>query len=213
MELIVVYVLCVIATFPLSEFPLHILEVVDEEDAVTLNPERLSEQRNLEPELDNHKTAEKPSDLGPQPQASNGSDDLPNSVAIAQRNKSFSIMLAITSIILLYMLWRVISFAWMMQLSKQELPVLHYFFWTLTAGSGIRLTYGLSASLRFYIYTLRPEWLPMGIPLRAQAWRACGICLALVIQGLGIVVAGVLVKRLVYDNLVKLAMVLGVRGN
>lgn len=66
--------------------------------------------------------------------------------------------------------------------------------------------YGLSACARFYVFVFRPAWLPEGILLRVQTFQLCVMTLALVIHSVSVVVACLLVKILVYDNLVKLVV-------
>ncbi|KIX99929.1 uncharacterized protein Z520_04566 [Fonsecaea multimorphosa CBS 102226] len=192
------YFLCVIATPILSEFPLTILELVDEKDGTAPTNERILDQKFPQ----HGKSTSNPFDLG-SPQ--NGHNELSGVDARRQRNKIYGVMLATVTIPLLYMLWQVISFTSRMQISKQETLLFQCFYWTLTLATASRLTYALSACARFYVYVFRPFWLPKGTPLRVQAFRTCGAALSLMISLMGIVVVGFLVKVLVYDNLVKLA--------
>ncbi|KIW15548.1 hypothetical protein PV08_05596 [Exophiala spinifera] len=115
-------------------------------------------------------------------------------------------MLAIVGIVILYMLWHVITFTCQMQLSKQESLFFQCFYWSLTLPATARLIYGLSGCARYYVYVYRPRWLPRETPLREQAFQACAIALAVTMKLLAVVFVGFLVKILVYDNLMKLAV-------
>lgn len=96
---LVVYLLCVIATPLLSKFPLHILEVVDEEDAVTATGESLIEQKVSKP--GHEKSLESPSDHNSVPHSSNVNNKRNDVDATARRNTTYGTMLAIVSIPLL----------------------------------------------------------------------------------------------------------------
>ena len=209
MQSVVEYLLCVIATFYLSEFPLHILELVDEKDAITATHHNEPGQKRSE-----HDEIPRDSfDLRPAPHPRHDNNDRPSADTIAQRNTSYGILLAIVVIPSLYALWRVIFFTCQMQLSKQESLLFQCFYWSFTLPTAARLMYGLSACARFYIYVFRPRWLPQGTPLRLQAFRACALALALIMNTVAVVVLCLLVKILVYDNSVKLAvMIFGVRA-
>ncbi|KIW70428.1 hypothetical protein PV04_02698 [Phialophora macrospora] len=202
----------------LSEIPLHILELIDGKDAVTADPESLSQQKDPEP--DHERTVERSFDHEcREPRFSNGNHDTDdqtsvNTSASAQSNTSYTITIAIVAVLLFFMLWRVVTFPWIMQLSGQETLLYQCFYWVATLGTAGRLMYALGACARFYVYVFRPCWLPEGIPLRVQTFKACGVALTLVIQAFYIVVACVMVKILVYDNLVKLVVViLGIGGS
>jgi hypothetical protein len=221
MQPVTEYFLCVaLGPSLLTEIPLHILELVDKEDSVIVDPENLSEQKDPEPDHD--VTVERSfSYKCPKPPFSNGNGDHGtdnrtgvDSPATAQRNKSYGTTTAIVAVLLLYMLWRVVTFTWIMQLSGQESLLYQCFYWFLTLGAAGRLIYALSACARFYVYVFRPSWLPEGISLRAQTFEACGVALTLVIQAFYLVVACVLVKIVVYDNFVKLVVIiLGIGGS
>ncbi|KAJ9610355.1 hypothetical protein H2200_005132 [Cladophialophora chaetospira] len=197
------YFLCCIATPFLSEFPLHTLELVDEKDNATAHAIEI--QPNQE-KPEHEKSAASSLDYHPEPQLSQNDDDSSDIDRTAQRNKEYGIMLAVVSILLLYCLWTISFFTWNMQRSKQESITFQCFYWSATLATAARLIYGLIGCTRFYVYVFRPWWLPEGIPLRLQAFQDCSITLTLAAKTFFIVVAGLVVKVLVWDNLMKLAL-------
>ncbi|OCT50141.1 hypothetical protein CLCR_07669 [Cladophialophora carrionii] len=171
MQRITGYFLWIIATPLVSEIPFHILELVDEEDAATVDPESQSEQRDLEPVHDD--SAE--GSFGrkdPEPHFSTGNhgsgdphdgNTAAAAAAAMRRNTSDGTMAAVVAILLLHMLWLGISFTWAVQLSNQTTLIYWWFYWIMTLGTAGRLLYALSACVRFFVHVFRPRWLPEGV--------------------------------------------------
>ncbi|KIW34142.1 uncharacterized protein PV07_00938 [Cladophialophora immunda] len=202
MRPVIKYFLCIIATPLLSEFPLHILEFVDEKTALFAAEDCQSGHRTLEHE----ESARKSLDPDSVPHDSNAKNNLTDVDTTPPRDTAFVTMLAVVGIVILYMLWQVISFTCQMQLSKQESLLFQCFYWSLTLPTAARLMYGLTACATYYVYVHRPRWLLRETPLREQAFQAYAIALAVTMKLLAVVVVGFLVKILVYDNLMKLAV-------
>jgi hypothetical protein len=217
MHPVIEYFICVITTPLLSEFPLHILELVDKEDTVGATHESVPNQFSAAVKKPGHEKSAcdslDPTLLPHHENVNNGSNNVTYVDATAQRNTTYGTMLAIVAIPLLYMLWQVIFFTCEMQLSERESLLSQCFYWIFTLATAARLIYGLSACARFYVYVFRPRWLPDGTPLGVQTFEACGTALAFIIKALPFVIVGLVVKVLVYDNLVKVAVTtFGVQG-
>ncbi|KAH0848563.1 hypothetical protein FOPE_02676 [Fonsecaea pedrosoi] len=196
------YFLCIIATPLLSEFPLHILEFVDEKTPFIAAEDGQSGNQTLQHEESGRKSL----DVGSVPYESNAENKNLSDVDTAPpRNTAFVTMLAIVGIVILYMLWQVISFTCQMQRSNQETLLFQCLYWGLTLPAVGRLMYGLTACATYYVYVHRPRWLRRETPLREQAFQAYAIVLVVKMKLLAVVVVGFLVKILVYDNLIKLA--------
>ncbi|KIW23766.1 uncharacterized protein PV07_11943 [Cladophialophora immunda] len=114
MRPVIEYFLCVVATPLLSEFPLHILELVDQKDGITPTHESISYQK------DSEHGARHSSDFNSAPHCTNDNNDLTGADASGQRNGAYRILLAIVAVPHLYMLWRVIPFTCKMQISRHE---------------------------------------------------------------------------------------------
>jgi hypothetical protein len=203
------YYLCIIATFPISEFPLHILEFVEGEGKI---PPTTKDGHGPRSKMSEKQSATEPVHPDQFHHDSDGDSIIAEADTRSPSNSAFVTMLVVVGMLHLYMLCQVISFACQMQLSEQQTRFYQCFFWCLTLPTAARLFYGLSACARYFVYVYRPHWLPRDVPLRHQALEAFAVALVVTMKLLAVVFAGVLAKMMLYDPLMKLVVLVIYRG-
>jgi hypothetical protein len=169
------YFIC-FAVMPLvSEFPLHILQFVDDRNA-----EEPMEHNVPQPSQQSTQTSI-PFHAKSTLQVASSAKTLehqdpgnPPTSAITDNSKHivYACMLIPFAILQAYMLWQTIAYTYSIHLNDREPLFSRVFIWTLTTVSFCRYTYSICACVTMYLYVFYPQWLPCGTTLRKRNWNA-----------------------------------------
>ena len=169
------YFIC-FAMMPLvSEFPLHILQFVDDKNAeepMEHNVPQPSEQ-STQPSLPFHakSTLRVASPAKPLEHQDPG-NPLTGTIKDNSKHTVFACMLTPFAILQAYMLWQTIAYTYEIHLNDREPLFSCVTIWTLTTASFCRYTYSICACVTMYLYVFYPRWLPCETTLRKRNWNA-----------------------------------------
>lgn len=169
------YFIC-FAVMPLvSEFPLHILQFVDDRNAEEPMEHNVPQpsQQSTQTSIPFHTklTLQVASSAKTLEHQDPGN---PPTSAITDNSKHivYACMLTPFAILQAYMLWQTIAYTYAIHLNDREPLFSRVFIWTLTTVSFCRYTYSICACVTMYLYVFYPRWLPCGTTPRKRNWKA-----------------------------------------